>query len=61
MATYVCPICHSNNIVPLFAKSNRWICLDCGYEGVPQLIAEHLKPFWEEYLQIEKRTPVSRK
>ncbi len=55
MAKYVCPICHSENIVPLFAKDNRWVCLDCGYEGVPQLISDNLEYFWNEYNRIENK------
>ncbi|BBL45496.1 hypothetical protein MJ1_0331 [Nanobdella aerobiophila] len=55
MAEYICPICHSKNIVPLFAKENRWTCLDCGYEGLPQEIIDRLEYFWEDYKKVENK------
>ncbi len=53
MATYICPRFHSTNMLPLFAKDNSWVCLDCGYQGPAQLISKDLEYFWKEYEKVE--------
>ena len=60
MAIYICPRCHSTNILPLFAKDNSWVCLDCGYQGSAQLINKDLEYFWKEYEKLENINKVNK-
>ncbi len=60
MATYICPTCYSTNIVPLFAKDNSWVCLDCGYRGPSQSISKDLEYFWNEYKKLANTNKVKR-
>lgn len=57
---YVCPICGSENIIPLFAKDNIWECQDCGYRGAPQVIASHLEEMWKSYKKIANSNKAKR-
>lgn len=54
MALYVCPVCGSTEIYPLYAKDNIWKCSKCGYIGAAQEIKSNVEYFWESYQSILK-------
>lgn len=52
MALYVCPMCGSTDVYPVYAKDDIWKCNKCGYTGRVQKIEGNLEYFWENYLSI---------
>lgn len=52
---YVCPVCNSTDIYPIYPQSNIWKCSRCGYMGTPQEIRADIQHFWKNYIEMHQK------